>query len=216
MQQTFENKSLVGRGNEILGIDLLYSQLFSSMLTSSGLYLSNTNFSKKSNIPNKSKNKALKLLKKTKDNIVKLITKPADGIERLLTDPKQELMEIQENIEINRKIKEPIELKYSSQASNFSPIKALRKLYSSFVSYGKKGYAAIKTNTKKVAGNVKLTIYKFANTSWFLKASLNPQWNFAPGSALDIDASVPEETSSASISEENAKYQIGHQYLRYR
>lgn len=184
------------------------------MLTGPELYLSDTGFPKKRNA--NTENKALKLLKKTKDNIVNLLRKPAEGIEKLLvTDPKQELMEIRENMKINRKI-ESNELKYSSAPNKFSTEKALRKLYTNIVNYGKKGYTAIKTNAKKVVGNVKMTICKFANISWFLKAALNPQWNFAPGSALDIDASAPTETANASISEENAKYQIGYKYLSYK
>lgn len=234
LETTFENKSLTGRRNDIWSGDLLYSQLFSSLLTGSELYLSNTSFPRIRNTAKKSKPG---LLKRTKDNLLNLLTNPTDGIEKLVTtadskkniDMEHELMEIQENIDLNKEHtidlnkefdidvnEEHTELKYSSTASNFSPIKALRKFYASFVNYGKKGYAAIKTNTNKVVGNVKITIYKFANTSWFLKASLNPQWNFAPASALDKDAHAPAETSNASISEENAQYEIGYRYLRYR
>lgn len=202
------------------------------MLTGSELYLS-----KKTTIkPKLKKNKNGKLLKKTTNNLLKLLTNPAEGIEKLLgsansrknielskelneihENMNQELMEIQENIILkNEAPQESIESKYSSQPAKFSPVKALKKFYVSFANYGKSSYSVIKTTTNKVVGNIKLTIFKMANTSLYLKASLNPQWNLALGSALDKDTHAPEEAANSSISEENAQYQTGYKYLRYR
>ena len=203
------------------------------MLTGSELYLSKkaTNYPK----PLKKKKNG-RLLKKTKNNLLKLITNPAEGIEKLLgsansrknielskeldelqENMNQELNEIQENIILkNEAPQESIESKYSSQTAKLSPVKALRKFYMSFANYGKSSYSVIKTTTNKVVGNIKLTIFKMANTSLYLKASLNPQWNLALGSALDKDTHAPEEAANASVSEENAQYQTGYKYLRYK
>ena len=233
MQTTFEKKSSKKREEVVSpwSVNFLHSQLFSSMLTGSELYLSKktTNYSK----PLKKKKNGR--LKKTKHNLLKLLTNPAEGIEKLLGSANsrknielskelneiqeninQELMEIQESIILkNEAPQESIESKYSSQPAKLSPAKTLRKFYMSFANYGKSSYSVIKTTTHKVVGNIKLTIFKIANTSLYLKASLNPQWNLALGSALDKDTHAPEESSNSSVNDEDAQYQTSYKYLRY-
>lgn len=194
-------------------MDFFSSQILSLMLSGSELYLSN--------LPKTKKIDPRNLLKRTKNNLLKLLTKPTEGIEKLLSldieeniEIKTELNDIQTHIEAKKEAKKPSNITYSQ--NKFSVAEALSKLYASFVSYGKKGYQAVKANTKKVMGNVKLTMAKLIKTAERIMAQASPQWNMPYGSKLDYDCLATAVSPQGSISSEDAKYQIGYQYLKHR
>lgn len=100
--------------------------------------------------------------------------------------------------------------------NKFSTTEALNQLYATFINYGKKGYETVKTNTKKVMGNVKLTLTKIVKLGEYIMAATTPQWNMPYGSKFDRDTLAQTVSPQDSISEEDAKYQVGYQYLKYR
>jgi len=202
--QVFVNKDFEGGLSK--GFDP-YLELFSSMLSSTELYLSNN----LSNIKNKPGN----LLKRTRNNIVKLLTKPTDGIERLLENTQSKGMETAQASKKNTMET----LKYSSQAKKVSMSKVLKSLYANFMSftdYGKKAYESTENSAKKIVGNVKITIFKLIKLGEYVMTRLSPQWNKVLSSPQDMDFFSPEMSQQNSIDPELAKYETGYSFLKYK
>lgn len=214
LQQSLNNT--FGLGRDFGGVNSLCSQLFLLMRSGSELYLSNNYTSDKKfhETGPESKN----LLKSAKDSLLKLLPKTKDeGIEMIVQAGQEgenkELIELDDEVLING-LKE---CAYSKPAQpKFSVAGALKKLYTSFTNYGKKGYETIKTNIKKVVDNVKLTTHKIAKLCEYLLAKTNPQWNMPWGSKFDLDVLSSTISSGGSVNEENKKYQIGYGFLRYQ
>lgn len=74
----------------------------------------------------------------------------------------------------------------------------------------------IQKNSKKVDGVVKLTLNKIIKVGEYIMALTNPQWNKVMGSFEDKDTYAPSISQKESVSEENAKYEIGYNFLKYR
>ncbi len=209
-----------GAGNSnVHSINFLYSQLFSLMRSGSEIYLSNNSISDKKCPETKIKSK--NLLKKTRNSLLKLLPKAKnDGIEELIAglkeniNEKKGLADIEEQIAISN-LKE-VNYSKPAQAEKFSVTKALKKLYTTFVNYGKKGYEAVKINANKVVDNVKITVHKLAKLCEYLLAKTNPQWNMPWGSKFDLDVLSSTMSPDGSVTEENKQYQVGYGYLRYR
>ncbi len=139
------------------------------------------------------------------------------NLTRIMSDTTNGLENILENNAFVQKSREIFEsINYSVKSSGNALTKSAKKIYSTFVNYSKKAYEVLKTKVKKFVGNVRYTISKFANISLFCKSALNPQWNFAPGSALDKDTPSNAITSHTSIdSEDVRRYSVGGEYLSY-
>lgn len=214
----------------------LYSQLPTLMVVSAKTFIPPLDLYKIKKTAKKVKSG--KLLKKTKSNIVKLLTMPVDGIEKVINKPslkkhffkEEEEKEIQESIKSKQETeaevkvvepepepkKESKEVHYGAQEATPLPLKSVRKIYSTVVSYGKNGYTMIEKKAKKVSGRVRYTVRKYANTSLFIKSTLNPGWDFAPSSALDLDTNHNVIAHKDSIDDKNARYEFGFQYLKYK
>ena len=197
--------------------------LFSSMLSTAELYLSENKLSKAKNSSKKPRNRTVKL-KRAKD-IGKLLTKKekhVDGIEKLLNSNT-----LKKNKDVN--VAESLKsyatkiFKYSPEKKKFSVKKAIKNLYANFKNYGSKGYGASKnsyetdeTNTKKVVGFVKYSMEKYMKVFEFILTMAQPQWNKVPGSPEDKDTNAHIVTQNSSVGDDNLKYNLGYSSIRFR
>lgn len=188
-----------------------YNTLFSSMVTSAELYLSNNSKVKRT------KNKDESLLKRTKGNLAKLLKKPVEGIERLIdSNASQHEVNNEKTIIETSKRNAIKDLKYFSEPKKFSVKEALKNLYTSFVNYGKKAHQATETKTKKVIGAVKISMEKFLKLGQYIMAMTTPQWNMPTGSNKDYDTLAQSVTSHISSDEESIKYTSDYSALKHR
>jgi len=92
----------------------------------------------------------------------------------------------------------------------------LRVSYGLDVTDGEKAISLNEKNSKKVVGAVKLTMNKITKMGEYLMALTTPQWNKATGSGEDLDTPAMTVSQKDSIGDENAKYEIGYNFLKYR
>jgi len=198
--QFMQNFQILGKKSEKRwgkGIDT-YAALFLSMLSSTEFYTTN-NISKK-------KKKSSGLLSITKRSFNKLLPKKEEGIERLVSSDNA--------LNTNSIISTTTDKNYNSTSSPFSQF--LKNLYASFANYGKKAYISIGNNSKKIAGEVRITLSKFINLGEYIMCLVVPSCRKARGSPFDFDTHAQEVSAHESISEESEKYVIGYHVLRYR
>ena len=81
---------------------------------------------------------------------------------------------------------------------------------------GEMDYSLIGKNNKKVDGFVRLTLSKILKVGEYVMALTTPQWNRVPGSFEDKDSFAPTMSQKDAVSEENAKYEIGYTFFKYR
>jgi len=79
-----------------------------------------------------------------------------------------------------------------------------------------KTYNIIGRNNKKVDGFVKLTLNKVLKVGEYIMALTTPQWNKVTGSPEDLDTHALTMSQKDSVNNENAKYEIGYNFLKYR
>jgi|TARA_B100001964_G_scaffold243842_2_gene323124 hypothetical protein len=170
---------------------IINSLLFSSMLSSTELYLSNP--------------KAVKGSKKES-----VLTRTKGSIENLLiSNSKQEADSKTIESELFSGSPDLNKDYISKSTSTFT--KSVKSLYASFVNYGKKAYEAIERSSKKVDGFVKLTIQKIIKVGEYIMTLTSGQWNKVTGSPEDLDTNAPTVSQKDSVSAEDAKYAIGYQ-----
>src|SRR3989338_5750198 len=174
--------------------------LFSSMLTSAELYLSN-------NIP-----KIKKAIRRTKSTPVNLLKR----IKNIQTIAKSGGIEKLQSSKSDSKI-----LRYNPKINENSAKKALRHLYAGFLGYNLKGYDANKRdykaiNKNKVAGFVKYSMEKYLKVFQYVLAMAMPQWNMPWGSKNDYDTLAHTVSPNSSVDDESLKYNFAYSSLRYR
>jgi len=81
---------------------------------------------------------------------------------------------------------------------------------------GEGSYSIIGKDNKKVDGFVKLTLSKIIKLGEYVMTLTTPQWNKVSGSPEDLDAYAITLSQKDTVSEENAKYEIGYNFLKYR
>jgi len=190
--------------------------LFSSMLTSAELYLSN-NLPKIKNTIKKTKSAPINLLKRIKN--IQTIAK-SGGIEKLLVFPSfQNIMPFNKKLQSSKSDSKI--LRYNPKINENSAKKALRHLYAGFLGYNLKGYDANKRdykaiNKNKVAGFVKYSMEKYLKVFQYVLAMAMPQWNMPWGSKNDYDTLAHTVSPNSSVDDESLKYNFAYSSLRYR
>jgi len=96
-------------------------------------------------------------------------------------------------------------------------------LYANFKNYGSKGYDAAneglneaKANAQKVVGFVKYRMEKYLKVFQFILAMAMPQWNRVPRSPEDLNTNAHTVIQSASVDNENLKYNMEYSSIRFR
>ena len=107
-------------------------------------------------------------------------------------------------------------LKDAEFPSKKNPEYDLRVSYGSDIPDGEKAISLNEKNSKKVDGFVKLTLSKVLKVGEYIMALTTPQWNKVTGSPEDLDTYALTISQKDSINDENAKYEIGYNFLRYR
>ena len=65
-------------------------------------------------------------------------------------------------------------------------------------------------------GFVKLTLKKILKLAEYVMCICSPHWNKVEGSPEDMDSSAYAVSQKESVSQENEKYIIGQEFLKYR
>jgi len=81
---------------------------------------------------------------------------------------------------------------------------------------GERGYSIIGKDNKKVDGFVKPTLSKILKLGEYVMTLTTPQWNKVTGSPEDLDTFAPTISQKESVDGENAKFEIGYIFLKYR
>lgn len=195
--------------------NIIGSLLFSSMQNPAEMYLSKE-------IKSKSKTSKIKNLKGTIDKkISDLFRKKADNksldneIETAMNNMKNPE---QENI-IDKLFAEEVPQVKAGKYDVNAPeeIKsAFKSLYSTFVGYAKAAYGSIISGSRRVDGFVKLTLQKILKVAEYIMCLTTPHWNKVEGSPEDMDSRALTVSQKESVSPENAKYEIGHGFIKYQ
>ncbi|MBI2135287.1 hypothetical protein HYU09_04820 [Candidatus Woesearchaeota archaeon] len=156
-------------------------------------------------------NKSSEAVSKAKGSISRFFLKAEDGIEKLLGPQNQINVK---NIEMKLSRNEGKKVDYAAKENPLA--RFLKNMYGSSAKYSKKAYGAIEEAGKKVDTFVKLTLLKIIRVYERILAQLNPQWNRVMGSPEDLDTHALAMSQKESVSSENARYQTGYEFLRYR
>jgi len=188
--------------------------LFSSMVDTTGMYLSNET---RDIVKVSSKFKKLKIsISNAIDN--KLTVKRRNSNQGSIDNEIEKAMNNEIGQEQEKGSFLAKLLDYSKRdKSPVDEIKlSLKNLYSTFVSYAKSTYSEAFSSTKKVVeGPVKITMLKLIRVYEYILTALNPQWNKVPGSPDDLDSLAPAITNHISDSE-SAKYSSSYSVIKYR
>ena len=199
---------------------IICSLLFSSMQNPAEMYLSREIKSK----PTTAKIKNLKgtidkkifgLFRKKTDS--KSLDNEIETVMNNIKNPEQESIidklfaeEVPQDAEVRN-------AKYATEANASAEIKsAVKSLYSTFVGYAKASYGSIVSGSRRVDGFVKLTLQKILKVAEYVMCLCSPHWNKVEGSPEDMDSRAYAVSQKESVSSENAKYEHGYVFIKYR
>jgi len=185
--------------------------LYFSMASFAEIYLSNSAKKEISKSVSRIMKTSRATISGTKEGINNLLSKAVGGIEKLLGSSNQINAK---NIEMRLSKNTGKKMDYAAKENSMA--RFLKGMYGSSARYNKKTYEMIEDTGKKVDTFVKLTLLKIIRLYERVLAQLNPQWNKVMGSPEDLDTYAGAMSRKESITQENAKYQTGYEFLRYR
>ena len=79
-----------------------------------------------------------------------------------------------------------------------------------------KNYSNMVSVSHKIDGFVKLTLQKILKVAEYVMCLCSPHWNKVEGSPEDMDSRAYAVSQKESVSSENAKYENGYVFIKYR